>query len=264
MVARRRLILLVVLVCAFAVLMLARQPGPTASEPAPQRPVVLLADGAIAAGAVIGAADYRKARWDDPSAAPPKSALAADAIEIAATPHYALADIEPGALLTLRNVSGDDQARPVAFSLRPGRRAISVSSGALAGGDRQVIAGSVVDVFLLASSGDGQASAVYPLATAIPVLAAAREGADGRTYTLDVDIDAAKRIALAQNLGKLTLLERGRDEDGDEVGLTTPITADDLFGIDPVVAPEPVRAVGPSHLTIYRGTTAERHTLSGR
>ncbi|MGX1100177.1 Flp pilus assembly protein CpaB [Amorphus sp. MBR-141] len=280
MLSPRRLVPLLVLLVAFIALMLVRQPAPApaAGEHALPPEVVLVARRAIAAGAFIGQADVSRETLREPSLGSGGTPLPPGGL--AGAPRYALVDIPAGGTLTSGNVSAKDAPRPIAYALKPGRRAISVPSSSLSGQDRQIVPGSVVDVLLLANAGafpsqaPGSAeglppSAVYALATKVPVLAVTEDGKSSRTFTLDVGIEAAKRIALAQQLGALALLERGNGEEGDDAELSRTVTADQLFGIhrrrreDPgaspaTALPEPFTP----QVTIYRGSVAEVHEMT--
>jgi len=132
---------------------------------------------------------------------------------------YVLRQIEPGELILESKITGFGEERRMAMQLEEGRRAFTISIDAVSGVAGFVAPGDRVDVLMTRKTQRGLESVV--ILENVRVIAVDQKTDDetnrarvGRTATVDVTSEDAQKLALAQQLGRLSLTLRGYQSDG--------------------------------------------------
>jgi pilus assembly protein CpaB len=204
-----------------------REVSPVAAEPVPvPRKAVLVAAGDLAVGAFV---QPDSVRWQDwPDVATPEAylvrGLGDEAQFVGAVVRQPLVAGQP---ITAANVVKPGERGFLAAVLEPGMRAISVPVDEAAGNAGLVFPGDRVDLILtqtLSADGDpaGSRRVSETVLENLRVIAMGRRlggGEDGsggqqaRTATLEASPEAAEKIALVAELGKLALSLRSLAQD---------------------------------------------------
>ncbi|MCL5777114.1 Flp pilus assembly protein CpaB [Limibaculum sp. FT325] len=215
---------------------------------APQGPAmvkVVVAKSALAYGAELEAGALKVVDW--PKASVPAGTF--DKVEslvdaAGREKRYVLRAMEPGEPVLQAKVTGFGQEMGMAMRLGEGKRAYSLPIDAVSGVAGFLAPGDRVDIILTESRGEQLASRV--ILQDILVIAvdqrSSKESASprlGRTATVEVDSRQAQILALAQQVGRLSLTLRGFNEEGvaEEPGSSQPVSLDDLIGREQAPAP---------------------------
>lgn len=207
-----------VLVGLLAVLLAARLLAPPAT-PAAAAPAVPLTKIAVAAaaiptGAPIDPALVRLADW--PANAVPAGAFASLAELVdAAEPRVALRPVEANEPILASRVTGRGGRFSVSSLIDPTMRAATIRVNDVAGVGGFVLPGDRVDVLVIRPASGGGGSVSDVLLQNVPVLGLDQDVDDRRegpavvkAATLEVSQQAAQKLALAQQVGTLSLALR--------------------------------------------------------
>jgi pilus assembly protein CpaB len=209
----------------------------------PETVRVLVAKQALQYGATIQPKNLRWVEWPK-SAVPPGAFTSVEELlgKKGDEKRIVLRAIDPGEPLLEGKLTKLGESPRMSMNLGAGRRAVSISIDAISGVSGFVAAGDRVDILLTRKQQDQLTSSV--ILQDITVIAVDQrsnsEAASprlGRTVTVEVDTVQAQKLALAQQVGRLSLTLRGIGESTDEV--MKPVTAGELSDFDaPEVAPE--------------------------
>lgn len=159
----------------------------------------------------------------------------------------ALREIEQGEPILESKVTGFGEDSRVAMRLGEGKRAFSLQIDAVSGVAGFVAPGDRVDIILTESRGVQLSSRV--ILQDIMVIAVDQRSQTnsispqvGRTATVEVDSRQAQKLALAQQIGRISLTLRGVNDvpTTDETELA-PVSVDELMNRELEVAAEPDR-----------------------
>lgn len=232
---------------------LSSQPAPAPvmaaipQEPAIELSPVVVAAAAIGYGDAVGKTALRLVEWPKEHA-PDQGFGALDEVFSQGAP-TALSPIAEGEPLLRSKLSGFGGDHSLAATLPSGKRAFTVRINDVSGVAGFVTPGDQVDVLLTRRVGDedtGDIVAKVILQNVVVIgidQATEAAGSDrprvGRTATVEVTPEEAQTLALAMQVGALSLVLRriGSDETVD-VGF---VSANEVFGIaaEPEAAPEP-------------------------
>jgi pilus assembly protein CpaB len=143
-----------------------------------------------------------------------------------------LRSIEPGELVLESKITKIGESPRMSMNLGAGMRAVSISIDAVSGVAGFVNAGDRVDI-LLTRTQQGQLTSSVILQDITIIAVDQRSNAEGatprlgRTVTVEVDTTQAQKLAVARQVGKLSLTLRGLGEAVSEDALK-PVTADAL------------------------------------
>jgi pilus assembly protein CpaB len=204
---------------------------------------VLVAKQALQYGTKIEPKNLRWVEWPK-SAVPPGAFTSVEELlgKKGGEKRIVLRAIDPGEPLLEGKLTKLGESPRMSMNLGAGRRAVSISIDAISGVSGFVAAGDRVDILLTRTQQDQLTSSV--ILQDITVIAVDQrsnsEAASprvGRTVTVEVDTVQAQKLALAQQVGRLSLTLRGLGESVDEI--MKPVTARELSDFDaPEVAPE--------------------------
>jgi pilus assembly protein CpaB len=143
-----------------------------------------------------------------------------------------LRSIEPGELVLESKITKIGESPRMSMNLGAGMRAVSISIDAVSGVAGFVSAGDRVDI-LLTREQQGQLTSSVILQDITIIAVDQRSNAEGssprlgRTVTVEVDTTQAQKLAVARQVGKLSLTLRGLGETTSDDALE-PVTADAL------------------------------------
>jgi pilus assembly protein CpaB len=143
-----------------------------------------------------------------------------------------LRSIEPGELILESKITKFGESPRMSMNLGAGMRAVSISIDAVSGVAGFVSTGDRVDI-LLTRTQQGQLTSSVILQDITIIAVDQQSNAEGsaprlgRTVTVEVDTTQAQKLAVARQVGKLSLTLRGLGEPIDEATLK-PVTADAL------------------------------------
>lgn len=249
------------------------QPRP-AAEPAVEFGKIVVAKEPLRFGMGLDASKLSEIPW--PQASLPQGAFASVDALMAEGSRVVLSAIEPNEPVLLAKLSGPNGRATLSNLLTPGMRAVTVKTDEIAGVGGFVTPGDYVDVVLTRDAGDIQevqsnaADAAGSTITTEVVVEGAKvlsvgQAADERqttpqvanSVTIEVTAEGAQKIALARNIGTLSLTLRASAEvKSDGGGLTTisafggsvaAAAAEKAGAIFSAVADEPE---GPKHKTV--------------
>lgn len=205
-------------------------------------------------------------------------------------PRYARMHMAVGEPIVAARVTEPGEQPTLSSVVQPKKRAVTIRVNEVLGVAGLISPGDHVDVMLTRTDPDSGLPTVDVLLQDVPVLALNQEAGGGRegeskssrqragevrTVTLEVDVDVAQRLVLAGEVGRLSLVLRGRGQDGDVV--SRQITMGDLLAgrspaaADPPAATEapqtaaaasPQEPAEPRSITIYRGMERTEHSLT--
>ena len=214
-------------------------PAPVAAAPQVQFSTIVVAAAPLRFGMALDPAQLTEIPW--PAEALPEGAFASVAALTAEGARVVLSPIEPNEPVLLAKLSGPDGRATLSNLLAPGMRAVTIRTDEVAGVGGFVTPGDRVDVVLTRDagairevSGNAQGAAGSTIATEVVVANAkvltVGQGADERqtgpqvvsSVTLEVTAEGAQKVALARNVGTLSLSLRSAGEGGlSPDGLTT-------------------------------------------
>lgn len=157
--------------------------------------------------------------------------------------------IEPGEPVLQSKVSGFGEDERMALRIAEGMRAVSITIDAVTGVGGFVGPGDRVDIIMTRMVQGALTSNV--LLQDIPIIAVDQRASEeanapriGRTATVEVDAVQAQKLALAQQVGRLSLTLRGTDTTAQEP--TRPVSVNDLIDLPPEPEPEPEPVAEPA------------------
>jgi pilus assembly protein CpaB len=158
-----------------------------------------------------------------------------------------LRTIEPGELVLKSKLTGFGESARVATQVSDGMRAVTISIDAVSGVAGLIAPGDRVDILLTRTIQEKLVTSI--ILQDVPVIATDQDAnADGkragvaRTATVEVDPTDASKLALAQQVGRLSLTLRGVSEDA--TTKVEPVSIEDLPA-QPQAAPAPAPAPAP-------------------
>ncbi|MEO3387520.1 Flp pilus assembly protein CpaB [Mesorhizobium sp. CAU 1741] len=200
---------------------------------------IVVASAPLRYGAPLDAAQLVEIPW--PAQSRPEGAFASIDDLMGEGPRVVLSPMEPNEPVLLAKLSGPNGRASLSNLLSPGMRAVTVRTDEIAGVGGFITPGDRVDVVLTRDagaiqevSGNARGASGSTIATEI-VVSNARvltvgQGADTRetgpqvvdSVTLEVTMEGAQKVALARNVGTLSLSLRSAGEGGlTPDGLTT-------------------------------------------
>ncbi len=203
------------------------------AQQGPQTVRVLVAKQAMSYGTTIQPANLQWVEW--PKAAVPPGAFTSVEMllgEKGDQRRIVLRSIEPGEPVLEAKITKFGESPRMSMNLGAGMRAVSISIDAVSGVAGFVAAGDRVDI-LLTRTQEGRlvSSVILQDITIIAVDQSANSETVrarlGRTVTVEVDTVQAQKLALARQVGRLSLTLRGLGEANDEV--LEPVTEDSLL-----------------------------------
>ncbi len=246
-----------------------------ATQKGPETVRVLVAKRALSYGAAISPKDLQWVEW--PKAAVPPGAFTKVEDLFGAKGNekrIVLRSIEPGEPILEGKITKLGESPRMSMNLEAGKRAVSIQVDAVSGVAGFVAPGDRVDIILTRTL-DGQLVSSVILqdivVIAVDQLANAETASPrlGRTVTVEVDVKQAQKLALAQQVGRLSLTLRGlSDAAGQESGADTgPVTVDELNGIvrkeDPALKVRVRRAGSLDEVRIDDGASRKGGTTQG-
>jgi pilus assembly protein CpaB len=202
------------------------------AQQGPETVRVLVAKQALSYGATIQSGHLVWVEWPK-SAVPPGAFTSVEELLGAKGDQrrIVLRSIEPGEPVLEGKITKFGESPRMAMNLGAGMRAVSIKIDAVSGVAGFVAAGDRVDILLTRTQQDQLTSSV--ILQDITVIAVDQRSNSetigariGRTVTVEVDTVQAQKLALAQQIGKLSLTLRGFGETNDEV--LEPVTVDSL------------------------------------
>ncbi|MDH3668928.1 MAG: Flp pilus assembly protein CpaB [Paracoccaceae bacterium] len=212
------------------------------AQKGPETVRVLVAKSSLQYGATIKPENLQWVEWPK-SAVPPGAFVSAEALlgDKGDQKRIVLRSIDPGEPILEGKITKFGESPRMAMNLGEGKRAVSLRIDAVSGVAGFVSAGDRVDILLIRNlSGQLVSSVILQDITVIAI--DQRQNSEtvsarvGSTVTVEVDTVQAQKLALAQQVGTLSLTLRGIGESAG--GDMKPITANDLSGIE---APEEVK-----------------------
>jgi len=228
-----------------------------AREAAPATVPVIVAAKSIEYGQQIEEPLIRVIDW--PANSVPQGAFASpeDLVgDIMSERRVALRPMEPGEPILEAKVSGFGEESRIAMMLGEGRRAFSLPIDAVSGVSGFVSPGDRVDILMTETiKGNLMSRVVMENVLVIAVDQRAQstglQARVGRTATVDVSARDAQKLALAQQVGRLSLTLRGAASAGSEVD-ARPVDLRELRG-----DPEEEEAAPSNVVRVRRGGRAE-------
>src|SRR5271170_5825581 len=217
---------------------------------ADQTASIVVAKGALAFGAPIGAEDVKEIAW--PASSRPQGAFANFAELTKSGRRIVLSPFVGDEPIIASKVSAPNQRASLSTVIGSGKRAVTVAIDDVRGVAGFIFPGDFVDVALTRtdnSNGPQNFSAVilqHVKVLAIDQMAGQRQEHPtvAKAVTVEVDPDQALRILLAANVGKLSLILRQPAEVA--LGPDAKITDRDLFGSDEAQAALPAVQAQPA------------------
>lgn len=206
-----------------------------AQKQGPETVRVLVAKRALTYGTPIAAKDLQWVEWPKQAVPPGAFTRVEDLFGPKGTEkRIVLRSIEPGEPILQSKITKIGESPRMSMNLGAGKRAVSIQVDAVTGVAGFVAPGDRVDIILTRSLGDQLVSSVILqdiVVIAVDQTANSEAAAPrlGRTVTVEVDVKQAQKLALAQQVGRLSLTLRGLEEDNAEP--LDPVTLDELNGI---------------------------------
>ena len=209
------------------------------AQQGPETVRVLVAKQALGYGATIQPETLQWVEW--PKSVVPPGAFTSVEELLGANgdqKRIVLRSIEPGEPVLENKITKFGESPRMSMNLSTGMRAVSISINAVSGVAGFVAAGDRVDI-LLTRKQQGELTSSVILQDITVIAVDQRQNSEamgarvGRTVTVEVDTTQAQKLAVAQQVGSLSLTLRGIGE-SDE-GLMKPVTAGELSDFD---APE--------------------------
>ncbi|MEM9145455.1 MAG: Flp pilus assembly protein CpaB [Pseudomonadota bacterium] len=169
-----------------------------------------------------------------------------------------LRQIEPGEPILESKISGFGARGRMAMQLSEGMRAFTIRIDAVSGVAGFIAPGDRVDVLMTRNVNGGLESTV--VLQNILVIAVDHETNQqsnapriGRTATVEVSSEVAQKLALAQQVGRLSLTLRGLESHDVEDADPQTVNVRDLLGIEEAPAAAPAPQVPRTAVTVRRG-----------
>ena len=206
------------------------------AQQGPETVKVLVAKQALGYGTTIKPGNLQWVEWPK-SVVPPGAFTSVEELlgEKGDQKRIVLRSIEPGEPVLEGKITKFGESPRMSMNLGAGMRAVSIKIDAVSGVAGFVAAGDRVDILLTRTQQDQLTSSV--IIQDVTVIAvdqrANSEGSSprlGRTVTVEVDTVEAQKLALAQQVGRLSLTLRGLGETTE--GDLRPITAGELSDFD--------------------------------
>lgn len=219
----------------------------------PETVRVLVAKHKLDYGAKLKAKDLQWVEWPK-SAVPPGSFTSVEALlgKKGNEHRVVLRTIEPGEPVLASKITKKGESPRMSMNLAQGKRAVAISVDATAGVAGFVGPGDRVDIMLIRSIDKQLVSSV--IMQDVPVIAVDQRTNTQvssahvfRMVTVEVDTTDAQKLALAQQLGRLTLTLRGMGQNAE--GKIKPVTEDQLNDFS-----KPASAAPPM-VRVRRGTS---------
>ncbi len=213
------------------------------AQQGPETVRVLVAKQAMRYGTTIKPGNLQWVEWPK-AAVPPGAFTSVEGLlgEKGDQRRIVLRSIEPGEPVLEGKITNFGESPRMSMNLGAGMRAVSISIDAISGVAGFVAAGDRVDI-LLTRTQEGRlvSSVILQDITIIAVDQSTNSETIrarlGRTVTVEVDTVQAQKLALARQVGKLSLTLRGISETSDEI--LKPVTEDSLSDyLQPDAAPE--------------------------
>lgn len=174
-----------------------------------------------------------------------------------------LRQLEKGLPVLRSMVSGFATEQRMAFRLEEGKRAFSIPIDATSGVAGFIAPGDRVDVMLTRRLGQTlESSIIMQNLHVIAVDQTARTEVNNpqlaRTATVAVTVTEAQKLAVAQQVGRLSLTLRGNHDSDTVIDTTQTVNVSDVLGIKEVEAPK--ERVGTA-VTLRKGTTVEESII---
>ena len=209
------------------------------AQQGPETVRVLVAKTSLQYGATIRPENLQWVEWPK-AAVPPGAFISAEALlgPKGDEQRVVLRTIDPGEPILEGKITKFGESPRMSMNLGAGKRAVSLRINAVSGVSGFVAAGDRVDILLIRQL-QGQLVSTVILQDITVIAVDQRSNSEaagprvGSTVTVEVDTVQAQKLALAQQVGDLSLTLRGIGETTSED--MKPITAGDLSGI---VAPE--------------------------
>lgn len=199
----------------------------------PETVRVLVAKRQLDYGARIEPTDLQWVEWPK-AAVPPGSFTAVEPLfgDQGKDRRIVLRTIEPGEPILEGKVTKLGDSPRMSMNIGEGRRAVSISVDATAGVSGFVTPGDRVDIMLIRNIEEQLVSSIILQDVEVIAVDQQRntETAGARTFrmvTVDVDIGDAQKLALAQQIGRLSLTLRGLGESTE--GKIAPVTEEQLL-----------------------------------
>jgi len=202
------------------------------AQQGPQTVRVLVAKQALGYGATLQPGNLQWVEWPK-AAVPPGAFTSVEELlgEKGDQRRIVLRSIEPGEPVLEGKITKFGESPRMAMNLSSGMRAVSISIDAVSGVAGFVAAGDRVDILLTRKQEGRLVSSV--ILQDITIIAVDQSSNSetvrarlGSTVTVEVDTVQAQKLALARQVGKLSLTLRGVGEASDEV--LAPVTVDSL------------------------------------
>lgn len=169
--------------------------------------------------------------------------------------------IEPNEPVLKSKVTGFGERATISAQLTPGMRAATIRIDSVSGVAGFLLPNDRVDVFLTRKGAGAEGLSTNVILQNIKVIAVdqfsdqdSKLARVARTATVEVAPDDAQRLALAQQIGRISLSLRQIDEVGTQEEVA-PVNIDDIIKQEepePVVVPEPV--IEKKKLCVRKGT----------
>jgi pilus assembly protein CpaB len=214
-------------------------PKPAPAEPAVEFKTIVVAREPLRFGMPLDRVQLAEIPW--PQEAMPQGAFASIDGLFAEGSRVVLTPIEPNEPVLLAKLSGPNGRATLSNLLTPGMRAVTIKTDEIAGVGGFVTPGDRVDVVLTRDAGEieevqknAQGASGSTITTEVVVenakVLSVGQAADERqtapqvasSVTIEVTTAGAQKIALARNVGSLSLtLRASAEDDGSGTGLTT-------------------------------------------
>ena len=214
-----------------------------AQQQGPETVRVLVAKQALGYGATLQSGNLQWVEWPK-AVVPPGAFTSVEELlgEKGDQRRIVLRSIEPGELVLEGKITKFGESPRMSMNLGAGMRAVSIKIDAVSGVAGFVVAGDRVDILLTRiQQGQLVSSVILQDITIIAVDQSANSETTrarlGSTVTVEVNTVQAQKLALARQVGKLSLTLRGIGETSDEA--LAPVTVGDLSDFERVEeAPE--------------------------
>ncbi|WP_270936086.1 Flp pilus assembly protein CpaB [Falsiroseomonas oryzae] len=233
--------------------------------PQPTAVRVLAAARALPSGTLLNEADLVSVEMP---AAPPDALLANAATQAEFRGALVRRFVPPGAPLTREDLLHPGERGFLAAVLRPGHRAISIGVDAATGAGGLVAPGDLVDLVLVQNFNPAETPAARRVTaetvlTRLRVIAIDQQITQGgqngslgvqrvaRTVTLEVTPEAAERVAVAEQLGRLAVTVRPALDEHLEARTVVPV-----FGGDVSNALGSPTGQAPARMRVFQGSDA--------
>jgi pilus assembly protein CpaB len=202
------------------------------AQQGPETVRVLVAKRALSYGSTIQTGHLQWVEWPK-SAVPPGAFTSVEELlgEKGDRRRIVLRSIEPGEPVLEGKITKFGESPRMSMNLNSGMRAVSISIDAVSGVAGFVAAGDRVDILLTREQAGRLVSSV--ILQGITVIAVDQRSNSetirarlGSTVTVEVNTIQAQKLALARQVGTLSLMLRGMDEASGEV--MEPVTEDSL------------------------------------